>query len=212
MSRRSTTTIALPFLLLLVLSACTPAGGEPDPDGGGATSDPAEEGEAGPVLSSCVDGDWTADLDDLAQQLGASLAGTGMNVIAATASGSQEVSIGGEGIIGYASDATYDVAIDMGNGLTMTVTQNHIGTMGADWAWDGSADPSDTRGTMLFENFDGSGYSIRNTTDINGQSSESTIPLDEAGYGNVPMLVTCDGDTMTTQAQGAPFTTTWHRA
>jgi hypothetical protein len=65
---------------------------------------------------------------------------------------------------------------------------------------------------MLFENFDGSGYSIRNTTDINGQSTESTIPLDEAGYGNVPMLVTCSGDTMTTQAQGAPFTTTWHRA
>jgi hypothetical protein len=212
MSRRTATALAVP-LLLLVLAACTPADGDPDADGSGSgsSSEPSADDGAGPVLSSCVDGDWSADLADLAQQLGDSLAGNGMSVVSTQASGSQEVSIAGEGVIGYASDSEYVIAVDMGDGLTMTVTQHHEGTMGADWAWDGSAEPSDTGGTMIFENFDATAYKILNTTEMNGQVSETVIPVSDAGYGDVPMVVTCTGDTMTTQAQGSPFTTTWHR-
>jgi hypothetical protein len=212
MSRRTIpAALSLP-LLLLPLAGCTPGGDDPDADASPSRSASAPSDDAGPLLSGCVDGDWTADLADLAAQLGDSLAANGMTVVSSSGSGSQEVSIAGEGVIGFASDATLQVAVDLGDGLTMTVTQRHQGTMGADWAWDGSADASDTGGTMVFENFDTSAYTIHNTTDINGELSESDIPASDAGYGDVPMLVTCTGDTMTTKAQGGPFTTTWHRS
>jgi hypothetical protein len=213
MSRRTTTALALPLLLALALAACTPSGGagDDDEDLSPASSDEPSSDELGPVLTSCVNGDWTADLDDLVRQLGDTLAGTGMSITATTASGSQNVSIGGEGVIGFSSDATLEITADTGNGVTMTVSQHHVGTMAADWAWDGSAEASDTGGTMLFENFDSSSYAIHNTTEVGGQVSESDIPVSEAGYGDVPMHVTCSGDTMTTQAEGSPFTTRWQR-
>ncbi|QNO38289.1 hypothetical protein H4J02_04500 [Protaetiibacter sp. SSC-01] len=211
MSHRSVT-LGLVAALALSLAACTPGGTGDPATGGSASPDASEPGGSGPALSECVDGDWTADLDDLVQQLAAHFASSGMTVVSATASGDQELSIAGEGVMGFSADAVLQLALDMGNGLTMTVTQHHTGDMAADWAWDGSAEASDTNGTMIFENFDASRYTVENTVDINGQSSESTIPIPDPSAANVPMVITCTGDTLTTTPQGVPFTTTWRRS
>lgn len=213
MSHCAIAALGLAAVLSLSLAACTPGVDAGDPASGDPASPEASEpGGSGPALSECVDGEWSADLDDLVQQLAAQLASSGMTVVSATASGTQDLSIAGEGVMGFSSDATFQIALDMGGGLTMTVTQRHTGGMAADWAWDGSAAASDTNGTMVFENFDGSGYDVVNTVDINGQSSESAIPIPELAAADVPMAITCTGDTLKTAPQGVPFTTTWHRA
>jgi hypothetical protein len=215
MDRRATTALAVPFLLL-VLTACTPgvggagAGASDDPSTD-PSDDPAASGDLGPVLTDCVDGDWHADVNDLAAQLGATLASNGLNVVSSTASGTQDVSIDGEGYLGFGSNVTFVITVDMGDGMVMTLTQTHTGSTGADWAWNGDAPADDTSGQMVFTNFTNSGYTVHNTVAINGVVSDQQFPMPEEAAGEVPLAVTCDDDTLTTKPDVSPFTTTWHR-
>jgi|GEM_PF-1364881 len=215
MDRRTLSLLVVPLAALLALTACSP-GSSGDPGGaGGASEEPADDtgggSDLGPVLTECVNGDWSADLDDLAAQLGANLAANGLTVTDSTASGTQEVAIDGEGFLGFGNAMTFVITIDMGGGLVMTVTQTHTGSTGADWAWDGEAETSDTSGRMVFSNFTNSDYDVQSVVAINGTASEQTIPMPEQPTGDVPLAVTCDGDTLTTKADASPFTTTWHR-
>lgn len=212
MKRRTATALAVPFLALLALTGCTPGGGGSGNDPSSDPSDePAASGELGPVLTDCVNGDWTADLNDLAAQLGANLASNGVNVVSSTASGTQDVAIDGEGYLGFGNDMTFVITIDMGDGLVMTLTQTHTGSTGADWAWDGDAPADDTSGRMVFSNFMNTDYNVQNTVAINGVASDQTFPIPEQPAGDVPLAVSCEGDTMTTKADVSPFTTTWIR-
>ncbi len=212
MDRRTLPLLVLPLAALFALTACTPggsgggSGGSEEPVDGSTVAD-----DLGPVLSECVNGDWTADLGDLVAQLSASLSANGLNVTGATASGTQDVAIGGEGVLGFANAMTFVMTIDMGGGLVMTVTQTHTGATGADWAWDGEAPANDTNGTMVFSNFQNTDYDVQTTVAINGTASDQTVPMPEQPAGDVPLAVTCSGDTMTTKADASPFTTTWQR-
>lgn len=215
MDRRTLSLLVLPLTALFALTACTPGGSGSGGSGGSASEEPVDDtggsSDLGPVLTECVDGDWSADLDDLAAQLGANLAANGLNVTSSTASGTQDVAIGGEGVLGFANAMTFVMTIDMGGGLVMTVTQTHTGTTGADWAWDGEAPASDTNGRMVFSNFQNTDYDVQTVVSINGTASEQTIPMPEQPAGDIPLAVTCTGDTMTTKADASPFSTTWHR-
>ncbi|AYF97062.1 hypothetical protein [Protaetiibacter intestinalis] len=218
MSRRTAAAAALPLVLLFALTGCFPVpgtgtDGTGDDTGttGGDTGGDTDGDALGPVLTACVNGDWTADLDDLASQLGAFMAANGLNVVSSTGSGSQTLSIGGEGVLGFSNEMTFVITIDMSGGLTMTTTQAHTGRVGADWAWDGGSDASDTAGTMVFSEFDDSAYTIDTTVAINGEASDMPVTSPPMAAGNVPLAVTCEGDTMTTHPSGSPFTTTWHR-
>ena len=214
MDRRTLPLLVLPLAALFALTACTPgiggggSGGDPSGD---SSDDPAASDDLGPVLTDCVTGDWTADVNDLAAQLGANLASNGLNVVSSTASGTQDVAIDGEGFLGFGNDMTFVITIDMGDGLVMTLTQTHTGSTGADWAWDGEAPADDTSGRMVFSNFTNSGYEVHSTVAINGTASEQTVPMPAQPAGDVPLAVGCEGDTMTTKADASPFTTTWHR-
>jgi hypothetical protein len=211
MDRRTTTALTVP-LLLLALTACTPGIGGAGGDPSAASSDePAASDDLGPVLTDCVVGDWHADVNDLAAQLGANLASNGLNVVSSTASGTQDVAIDGEGYLGFANNMTFVITIDMGDGLVMTLTQTHTGSTGADWAWDGDAPADDTSGRMVFTNFTNTDYDVHNTIAINGVASDQTFPMPEQPAGDVPLAVVCEGDTMTTKADPSPFTTTWNR-
>jgi hypothetical protein len=213
MSRRSlATALVVPAVLLFALTACTSIGtgsgvglgGEPG-SGSGSGSGEGSTGAEGDT--GCVSGDWSADLQDLADQLLAQMQSTGGPFTSATASGTQELSIDQEGFLGFANDMVFAMTAAIGDGLVMTVTQSHTGSVGADWAWNGDVEGS----VMVFDNFNDSEYTITNVVDINGTTSDSMIPPPELSAGNVPITVTCSGDVLTTHPEGSPFTTTWHR-
>lgn len=218
MDRRTTTSaFAVTFAAVVALAGCTPdgSGGDEGSGGGegrgGASADPGAGAALGPVLTDCVNGDWHADLTDLASQLGAQLAAGGLTVTGSSATGTQDLSIDGEGFLGFANAMTFTIAVDMSNGLVMTVDQAHSGQIGADWAWDGGSTADDQHGVMVFDNFNDSAYTVTTTIAINGQASDSSIPIPSTAAGNVPIEVSCTGDTLTTHPQASPFTTTWHR-
>lgn len=182
-----------------------PAASEPA-DPGATDATPAAPSEA---ATECVDGDWTADLDDLVGQLAAQLTSTGLNVTGADATGTQTLSIGREGVLGFDADMTFVLAVEVSGGLTMTMTQAHAGTLQSNWEW--SDDATADGGTVRFSDFDASGYDVHTAVDINGQSAEAPFTPPSVAAADVPTVVTCDGDTLTTHPQGSPFTTTWTR-
>jgi hypothetical protein len=179
---------------------------EQSPPDDPATS-PSAETTPEQVATECVDGEWRADLDDLAEQFARQLSATGMTVSAAEASGQQDLSIAREGHLGFATEMTFTLTVDS-SGLAMTIIQTHTGSLAADWQW---TSPTPDGGTMDFSRFNDEGYAITNTVEIAGEAV--TMPFDppSAAAGNVPMVVTCTGDSLTTSPQGSPFTTRWTR-
>jgi hypothetical protein len=207
MSRRSlATALVIPATLLLALTACTTPPGSGSGVGLGA-GEGEGEGSGGGQPTECVSGDWSADLDDLAAQMLEQMTSGGSPITSVTASGTQGLAIDETGVLGFGNDMTFVTTANIGEGMVMTVTQSHTGGVGADWAWDGDAEGN----VMVFDNFDGSEYVITNVVAINGTASEAPFPTPDISAGNVPLAVTCEGDTMTTKAEASPFTTTWHR-
>jgi hypothetical protein len=200
-------TFALAPLLILSLAGCTllGGGGGADPEGdessGGEGS--SEELEGG--STACViDRDWQLDVADMAAQLGEQIASGGVTVISSTAAGSSGIYFDQEGYAGSATDVSYTIVVDVGDGLIMTMVQHHGGQPGGNWAWDGESES-----TMLFDDWNGE-VVITTDTSINGTAAPtSTTPL-EGGFGGQSMTVSCDGDTLVTQSEGSPFTSTWH--
>ncbi|MCS0499041.1 hypothetical protein [Protaetiibacter mangrovi] len=209
MIRRTATALVVPAALLVTLTGCTfgVVGG-----GSGSGSTPGADGGASlpadAALASCIAGDWHADLDDAASQIGSFLAGNGLNVTASTASGTQDLTVDADGL-DFENAMTFVITIDTGDGIVMTVTQTHAGTVTAVWSWEG--DPAETSATMHFSDFDNSTYTVQNTVDINGTAVSTPIEAPDYVAGDVPLEVTCSGDTMTTHPTESPFTTTWHR-
>jgi hypothetical protein len=209
MPRRTlATALVIPALLLFALTACT-AGGSGDDGSGSGSGNGSGDGDdsAGGQPTACVEGDWSADLQDLAAQMLEQMTSGGSPITSVEATGTQELSIDHEGFLGFGNSMAFITTADLGNGLVMTVTQTHAGGVGADWAWDGDAEGS----VMVFDNFNDSEYTINTVVAINGTASDQQFPTPDVAAGNVPLAVTCTGDVMTTKAAESPFTTTWHR-
>ena len=197
---------ALVPLLLLALAGCTPGGGG---DGGGSTEDESSGGESSEELeggsTACIiDKDWELDIADMAAQLSESLSSSGMNVISSTGEGEAGIYFDQEGYAGSATNVTYTLVVDAGEGLVMTMAQHHEGAPGGNWAWDGESDS-----TIIFEGWSGE-IVITTDTSINGTAAPtSTTPMG-GGLDGQSMTISCDGDTLVTQSAGSPFTSTWH--
>ncbi|MFD4957288.1 hypothetical protein [Microbacterium sp. NPDC058389] len=211
-------TVGCVGLLVVAIAGCTAAPAASDADSPAqsqpAVSQPADPPAASPsppveTATECVDGTWNADLDGLIGQQAQQLSATGLDVTSADATGSQTLSIGREGVLGFDADMTFVLAVDMAGGLTMTMTQTHTGVLSANWEW--SDDATADGGTIRFSDFDDSGYDVQTAIDINGQSAESPFPPPSVAAADVPTVVTCDGNTLTTHPEGSPFTTTWTR-
>ncbi len=196
--------------LLLAVAACAPTAASSEESGSPGES-AAPEVSAAPTANAteCVVGQWSADLDDLIGQLADQLAASGLTVSGADATGSQTLSIGREGVLGFDADMTFTLAVDMGGGLTMTMTQAHTGTLQASWDW--TDDATAEGGTIRFSDFQDSGYAVQTTVDINGRAADAPFPPPSVAAADVPTVVACEGDTMTTHPEGSPFTTTWNR-
>jgi hypothetical protein len=192
--------IPVPAILLVALTACSPGGGG---GGGGGGSTDAPDPSGGDT--ACVTGLWTADTADLAAQIGDYLSGTGLPISSSTASGQQQLALDEQGYAGMAStDLTFVISAELSDGLTETITQTHNGTFRGNWGWDS--------GTVLgFSDITDEGYQVENTVDIEGRTVDIPIDIPVTGMTDVPLTVSCSGDTMTTKADQSPFTTTWHR-
>lgn len=155
--------------------------------------------------TACViDKNWQLDVADTAAKLGATLASNGQTVVSSTGEGEQGIYFDQEGIAGSSTNLTYTVVIDMGDGLVMTMMQAHAGDAGGNWAWQGDADS-----TIAFDGWAGD-YTVTTTTAINGTAADPSVTEMGGGLNSQTMTVSCDGDTMETQASGSPFVQLWH--
>jgi len=204
--RRGMKALILTPLLVLSLAGCTLIGG-----GGG--TDPVEDdgssgGEAleGGSTACIMDRNWSLDIDDAAAQLSAYMLENGLTVVETTGTGEQLIWFDEIGSAGSATNLTYTMVVDMGEGSVMTMTQHHEGSPRGQWGWDGSADDSST---IVFSDWSDD-YTITTDTSIDGMSAPtSTTPM-SGGLSGASMTVSCDGDTLTTQSEGSPFTQLWH--
>jgi hypothetical protein len=198
--------LVIPAVLLVSLSGCFGGG----PGGGGAGGEDAEgEGSGGDGLeggsTACViDKNWQLDIADAAAKLAANLTSQGQNVVSSSGEGEQGIYFDQEGIAGSATNLTYTLTVDMGDGLVMTMTQAHAGESGGNWAWQGDAES-----TMGFDGWSGD-YTVTTTSAINGTSTAPSVAELGGELNGQTMTVACDGDTMQTQASGSPFVQVWH--
>lgn len=206
MNRKGFTTRAgVACLLLLTLTACS--GGSGIDGSGGATEEPVPPaGESGGgTVAECVQGHtWTADVPDMGQQLLEQLQSSGSPATSATGTGSQTLEWGTDGRVLLSTDYIFTVVAPLDDGLVMTMKQSHSGPASGTLLLDGNvASPT--------EDWDASGYIVTTAVDINGVTSpDSTFPVGDAGLSSgVGLTVTCEGNVMTTFAQGGFVTQKW---
>ncbi len=200
------TALVIPAVLVLSLAGCF--GGSPTGGGtaGGSTNGAGSgtDGGTSAGAASCLAGPtWSLDVDDVATQLGAQLSSRNMNVVSSEVTGTEKFTFNADGTVTSAINVVYDITIDMGNGLAMTVTQKHTGEPGGNYAIDGS--------TVNFSGWDPTGYTVATSISINGVSTDTQVPMNNADFGNVPMVVDCTSAGLTTTVEGAPFEWHWTR-
>jgi hypothetical protein len=177
-------------ILAVTLTACDP-GSVPGPV------------SAAPATGlDCIPGDWTADADDLGQQIAAYFEEKGLgDDLAVTVSGSEKATLNDD----HTATATDDLVFTFTgtkSGEPMTMTQTHAGGFTSNWQYDGS--------TFDFQDFDGQHYSITTTIEFGGQTT--TAPASTTDYADdIPITTDCTGDVMTMKPENSPFTTTWNR-
>lgn len=198
---------ALIPLLVLSLSGCSLLGGASGSgvSGSGSSGGESSSGElAGGSTACLMNRNWSLDIDDAAAKLGAFMVDRGLTVVETTGTGEQLIWFDEIGTAGSATDLTYTIVVDMGDGLTMTMVQHHAGSPYGQWAWDGTADS-----TVVFDSWSDD-YVVTTDTSINGTAAPtSTMPM-SGGLSGQAMTVSCNGDTLQTQAEGNPFTQVWH--
>lgn len=204
--------VAVP-LLVLALSGCTLLGGSGPGGGGsgGSLDDPASEESAGGEeleagSTACLmDREWNLDVAEAATQLGDAMTANGQSVVSSTGEGSQSIWFDQEGFAGSATSLTYTLVVNMEDGLVLTMAQHHEGAPGGEWAWEGEEDSM-----LTFTAWTGD-YVVTTDMSINGTAS-STSTVNTGGLAELAgtsMTVSCDGDTLTTQATGSPFAQHW---
>lgn len=199
--RRLTITTGLAVGSLFVLTGCFGgSGGSGDP-GAGSDDGSADGGSGGVSTAECLVGSWDLDTVDLAAQLQQYFVDNGTPVTSTETAGAVTLDVDGETMT-YDSTVSYTMTAELDGGLQMLIAQSQTGTSSGDWSVDGDS--------VVFSNWT-NGITIDNTVSINGTASDMPIEMPADTGGGVPMTVTCSGDTLTTQPDASPFTSTWAR-
>ena len=82
-----------------------------------------------------------------------------------------------------------------------------MGSGSSRW-WAGRGDGG-TPNLVVFEDWEG-GYEVDMTMAMEGVSVEAPIDLPSSAAGGTDMVVTCSGDTLTTEPEGSPFIQRWN--
>ena len=201
---RRSALLALPAVLAAsLLAGCTPGGGGDGGSGDGGAGDGGLTPGAG-TANECIGRTWQLDINDQAQQLGQSLADSGLTVVSSTAEGVVFMDIDTGGTITGHNDVTYMISVNDGE-LDLTTVQTHSGDTSGSWYWT-SADND----RMTFEAWDNTGFTIQTTTIVNGTPSETSTNIPTTDMTGLEMSVSCESDTLTTQADGSPYVQHWN--
>ncbi|MHA6694355.1 hypothetical protein [Homoserinimonas sp. A520] len=198
-----TTALAGCAVTILLLSGCS--GGTPDEPPSPAEGVPAAETEdgSGSPTDCLIDRNWMVDVDDLAGQLKHQMESLGSPVSSVTGTGTMTIMFAEESLVTTAVDLTFVVVVPVEDAPTLTVTQTQKGSGYGSWFWDGGVD-----NLVVFEDWVGE-YDIQMTMTSAGVTIESPIELPTSAAGGSDMTVTCVGETLTTNAEGNPFTQFW---
>ncbi len=141
-----------------------------------------------------------ADLDDLAAQLQAFFVANGTPIVSTVSAGSSTLEVESSTMT-YDSNVTFTMVAD-NDGMEMIVEQAQVGVSAGSWAVED--------GNVVYSDWE-TGIEITTTVTIDGTTvgEPTTLPGD-TGNG-LQVATTCDGDTLTTQPDAGPFTTTWAR-
>src|SRR5690554_4973425 len=198
-----TTALAGCAVTILLLSGCSGTADEPPAP---VDEIPAAEGDAGSgsPTGCLIDRTWNVDVDDLAGQLLTQMQELGSPATSVTGTGSMTIMFAEETLVNTVVDLTFVMVLPMEDGPTMTVTQHQYGSGYGSWFWDGG-----TPNLVVFEGWEG-GYEVDMTMAIEGVSVEAPIDLPSSAAGGTDMVVTCSGDTLTTEPEGSPFIQRWN--
>ena len=199
-------TVLFSALAVVALTGCatgsTTTGTVTEGGGGDGTDTPGATGG----VSECAAGHvWSADVDDMADQLLEYMSGaSGLAVQSVTAEGSQLMTWNTDNTVVMDTDYVFTVLADLDDGLVMTMVQSHTGPSTGTLTLDGSS--------AVPGSWDNSGYTINTTVDINGVSTDMGVDLPAEGIDEGTTLeITCSGSTMTTVAEGGLFSQSWSR-
>jgi hypothetical protein len=198
--------VALPALVLVLLTACTPP---PTPEEREANENPSGEvgtGPSGNEISECLVGKWNLDVADLAAQLLAHLQGSGSPVTTATGEGFELIEFTNAGLVGVDTNVTYTMVAPLEDGLVMTVVQQQKGLSGGAYAVE-----NDEPGGVVFSDWD-TEVIVTNEAFINDQSTgQQPFPIPADNFGEGETIVNCDADALTILTVGSFATHTYLR-
>jgi hypothetical protein len=199
-----TTAIAIPAVLLLLLSACAGGPGDTPVPTDGAEPDGATEAlDGGEDGTECPYGAWSLDIDDLGAQLQEYLEESSGLPNEVAMDGEQRLLWGADGAAEFSSDLTITITSTLDDGLDMIITQVHSGGSSGqlDYA-DGEATPS---------GWDQTGYVVSSTVEVGGVPTESEFPVDGFFETSEPMQIGCDGGELFTYTEPSFVTARWVR-
>ncbi|MBN9607535.1 MAG: hypothetical protein J0G30_13090 [Actinomycetales bacterium] len=189
-------------LAALALSACSsPGGSGGDGGGSGGGSSGGSGGGSGGATAACLEGTWSADVQDLANQLVSYFQEQGLNATEGVGSGTQFATFHDDTAT-WDNDLTLSATIDS-DGIAITTIQSHQGTVLSTWELDGDE--------MTFTTWDDTDYKIATSFLINDTPTDMNISAPSGGVSDVPTSVTCEGDVLTVHPTASPFTTTFAR-
>lgn len=165
---------------LIALSACSPTGS-------GSTDHPHSL-----IDADCVPGDWTNDIQTLAQETADALP-EDFDVVGIVSDGTQKYHFTADGNVTIVNDFTIDISVDR-DGHTIETAQKHHGTVTATWALDGTE--------MTMTGVDEGDYTITTTVTVDGQGgSGTTTPPGESDSLGTALDAVCRGNGMTLAPQ-----------
>jgi hypothetical protein len=201
--------LLIPALALIALTGCVPGiggVGVDDVSDSDGTDGTGASDSAGGAIGDCASGHvWSVDVDDMADQLFAFMTSSGgLAVQSVTAEGTQFLTWNADNSVSMDTAYEFTVIANLDDGLVMTMVQSHTGTSTGSLTLDGS--------TATPTNWDNSGYVINTTVDISGASVEMDFDLPATGIEDgANVQITCEGDALTTVADGGGFHQNWTR-
>jgi hypothetical protein len=202
---------ALAALVLTVgLAACDDPDedAEPTPSASVATDAPSEVAEVSdspspsestdPVVGCLTMGDpWRISTNDMEDQFATRL--SGLDLIDVTITGGATLRVSPDLVATYTPNRVTRVRVNLGDGLTMVLTQRHLGTATGQWVL------GEEEGTLTSPESWSGNLRVSTTVTINGRSSDQSIDLPVAGLSDVPVTYSCDPGQLMMTAEGSPF-------
>lgn len=196
-ARRTAALRIAPLVVLLALTGCSPA----DPGSPGA---PAPDDDAPASGTGClIDTTWLLDVEDMAAQLLVEMQKTGMPIVAASGSGTQELQFAEEGLATHSVDVTFELILAPADAPTSTTRLHQSGSAYGDWAWTGDSD------RVEFSNWE-TDVTLDMSIEIGGVVTTlpaTDLPLTDSS--GVDMSASCSGDGLETRPDGSPFVQRW---